>query len=79
MATTFGVDATSLQEPREAGAQVIEGVRRAPSQYSLPTGLLDIGVQVVRDVHQREQKELQAAAEQRDRQLIADYTRAQTR
>lgn len=79
MATTFGVDATSLQEPRGAGAQVIEGVRRAPSKYSLPTGLLDIGVQVVRDVHQREQKELREAVEQRDRQLIADYTRAQTR
>lgn len=78
MATLFGIDSTSLSEPRGAGATAIQGVQTPASQVTLPTGIMDIGVQVVRDVRKREEDSIKAATEVGQRKLLSDFTRVRT-
>lgn len=78
MATLFGTDATTLSEPRGAGAQPLSGVATPASQYTLPTGLLNVGVQVYSDLQERKKEQAKEAAKRQQTELLANYTRTRT-
>lgn len=69
----FGVDATQLSAPQGAGAQAIQGVATPTSTFTLPEGIMNIGVQVVKDIRAGEIAKTKEAKDAQKNDLISRY------
>lgn len=69
----FGTQATQLSAPSGAGANPIQGVMTPTSNVTLPTGLLQIGTQVVADIRKGEVAKTKADAEAAKNNVITRY------
>jgi len=71
----FGIKATDLSAPQGAGARVIEGVQPATSSIQIPSGISQLGVDLVNTLRQGEEQKAKDQAKQRENETMGRYTR----
>lgn len=71
----FGIKATDLSAPQGAGARVIEGVQPATSSIQIPSGISQLGVDLVDSLRRGEIQKAKDQAAQRENQVMGQYTR----
>src|SRR5690606_34721636 len=71
----FGIEATSLSAPQGAGARVIEGVQPATTSIQIPSGISQLGIDLVNTLRQGEEQKAKDQAKQRENETMGRYTR----